>query len=581
MAVFICQACGAEHSAEDGRCPECGATETIRLRAATDRMVDKVIKGKYRIVRKLGQGGMGAVYLAEQLGIGHRVALKFLKSEFSSDAEIARRFLNEAKSYARVAHPNAVTLHDFGQDEEGNLFIAMEYCEGVDLKKVISEQRQLPVYEAIEVVLQVADVLANAHGKGVVHRDLKPENIMIRRGMRGVHAKVLDFGIARLMDAGTRLTVAGAIAGTPRYMSPEQVEGREADLRADVYSLGIVLYEALTGVQPFDGSTIAEILRRQVSEPMPLLSQADPQLDLPDLDSVIQKACAKKREDRWQDMLMFANALSQTLPTQANLPALQRSGLSRVNATPVPRSATDQSAALSVNSPTDEGSGATVMRGSTPSPSAGTVGDLSPAALRAGAKTQFETKPLDASLPVIAPPKSKAPMVVAGAVALVLVAGGGWAVFSQHAPPAAAPTTTVAAVAEPPPRPNDAPPSTAKDPAMEVAREAQRVIRNEAALQAFGQARTSFELAKLDEAETQLKSIAEETNSYAEARQLLATIAKIRERLAAANRLRSAGDCPTALPVYQEVLRLNPKVAGALEGVSHCKAGMIDTTMEP
>ena len=121
--------------------------------------------------------------------------------------------------------------------------------------------------EAIDVVLQVADVLANAHEKGVMHRDLKPENIMMRRGMRGVHAKVLDFGIARLMDAGTRLTVAGAIAGTPRYMSPEQVEGKEVDLRADIYSLGIVLFELLTGVQPFDGSTIAEILRKQAVEP--------------------------------------------------------------------------------------------------------------------------------------------------------------------------------------------------------------------------------------------------------------------------------------------------------------------------
>jgi serine/threonine-protein kinase len=201
------------------------------------------------------------VYFAEQLGIGHRVALKFLKSEFSTDAEIARRFLNEAKSYARVAHPNAVALHDFGQDDEGNLFIAMEYCEGVDLKKVIAEQGRLPLIEGIEVVLQVADVLANAHEKGVIHRDLKPENIMIRRGIRGIHAKVLDFGIARLMDAGTKLTVAGAIAGTPRYMSPEQVEGKEVDLRADIYSLGICLFEAITGHQPFDGTTITEILR--------------------------------------------------------------------------------------------------------------------------------------------------------------------------------------------------------------------------------------------------------------------------------------------------------------------------------
>ena len=165
MAVFICQGCGAEYPTWAGKCPQCGNQETIRLQAG-DQMVDKVIKGKFKIIRKLGQGGMGAVYLAEQVGIGHQVALKFLKSEFSSDAEIARRFLNEAKSYARVAHPNAVALHDFGQDDEGNLYIAMEYCEGIDLKKVIAEQGRLPLIEAVEIVLQVADVLANAHSQG-------------------------------------------------------------------------------------------------------------------------------------------------------------------------------------------------------------------------------------------------------------------------------------------------------------------------------------------------------------------------------------------------------------------------------
>src|SRR4051812_19546200 len=179
MPVFICQGCGSEHSSWSGKCPHCGVSETIQLKQSTDRMIDKVVKGRYKIVRKLGQGGMGAVYLAEQLGIGHRVALKFLKAEFSTDTEICRRFLNEAKSYGIVAHPNAVTLHDFGQDEEGNLFIAMEYCEGVDLKKVLQEQKRLPLAEAIDITLQVADVLGNAHTKGVVHRDLKPENIML------------------------------------------------------------------------------------------------------------------------------------------------------------------------------------------------------------------------------------------------------------------------------------------------------------------------------------------------------------------------------------------------------------------
>jgi serine/threonine-protein kinase len=584
LAVFICQACGAEHSNEGGKCPECGATQTIRLQAVTDRMVGRVIKGKYKIVRKLGQGGMGAVYLSEQLGIGHQVALKFLKSEFSSDAEIARRFLNEAKSYARVAHPNAVTLYDFGQDEEGNLFIAMEYCEGSDLKKVIAEQKQLPIAEALEVVLQVADVLANAHVKGVIHRDLKPENIMIRRGMRGVHAKVLDFGIARLMDAGTRLTVAGAIAGTPRYMSPEQVEGREADLRADIYSLGIVLYETLTGIQPFDGKTIAEILRRQVVEPMPRLAEANPDLDYAALDAVIQKATAKNREERWPDMLTFAGALSQALPTQAHLsvPALQRTGMSRVNATPTPGSATSPSGMALPGAPmTDlELNGQTLLKGSTSSVSMG----LSPAStLPGGFGTQLEGRtpaaPPNTSLAPVAP-TSKGPMVVGVVLAVVLIGGAVWALAGRTSTPepSVAPPP-VAAVLLPPPVVLPVEKRTGSE--IQVADEGVRRLTEEAARIALGEGRTSFKLADLDAAETHLKSVESGTPSFAEAQELLGKIAKIHELLGAANGRRAKGECDSALNMYQQVLKLNSKITDAVEGSRQCLSARVGTTMDP
>jgi serine/threonine-protein kinase len=568
VAVFICQGCGAEHSSWGGKCPHCGTSETIRLQQSTDRMVDKVIKGKFKIIRKLGQGGMGAVYLAEQLGIGHRVALKFLKAEFSSDAEIARRFLNEAKSYARVAHPNAVALHDFGQDDEGNLFIAMEYCEGVDLKKVIAEQGRLPMIEAIEIVLQVADVLANAHQKGVIHRDLKPENIMIRRGLRGVHAKVLDFGIARLMDAGTKLTVAGAIAGTPRYMSPEQVVGKEVDLRADIYSLGIVLYETLTGRQPFDGSTIAEILHKQSSAPLPTLASAAPDLDLPALEAVVQRACAKRREDRWPDMATFASALSQAIPTQAHLsvPPLQRTttNVSPALATPTP-AANLSGIAIPGAATTGSTDRTLVKTGEHP-----TVGPpATEAQTSAGAVTQLG----DASLPPVAP-KSKAPMIAASAVALALVAavafalsqGGGGA---KPVEPKVDPTPVVNN-APPPPVKNDA-------PAVDVA---VNVLREEQARSNLGKARTEFEVAKLDEAETYLKAVSEDSSSAAEAKQLLETIAGIREKLKSAKALRASGRCEQALPVYQAVLQANPKVRDALDGVAACKAAVVSPTME-
>ncbi|MCC6334678.1 MAG: protein kinase [Myxococcales bacterium] len=575
MAVFICQGCGAEHSSWEGKCPACGTSETIRLAPSTDRMIDRVVKGKFKIIRKLGQGGMGAVYLAEQLGIGHRVALKFLKAEFSTDAEIARRFLNEAKSYARVAHPNAVALHDFGQDDEGNLFIAMEYCEGVDLKKVISEQGRLPMIEAIEVVLQVAEVLANAHDKGVIHRDLKPENIMIRRGIRGVHAKVLDFGIARLMDAGTKLTVAGAIAGTPRYMSPEQVEGREVDLRADVYSLGIVLFEALTGSQPFDGATVAEILRKQVVEPMPHLKERAADLDYPDLDAVIQKACVKKREQRWPDMLTLANALSQAIPTQAHLglTPLQRTGVSSVGkVTPAPGTATQ--AGVTPGGPTG-----VALEGATD------VGSDERTLLRTeagrvavGAKELDHARPGDAPLPPVAP-RSKAPLIALFAV-VVVAAGGAFVAFGRNHDAVAPPPKVAPETPQKPPEQPANPQKTPDTPVDSTVLAVQKAMHEQTARESLGRGKTEFELANLDEAETRLKDVAEDTPSWAEARPLLEQIADIRARLAQAKKLRSSGQCSAALPLYQAVLKVNPRVAEANEGVSFCKASTINTTLE-
>ncbi|MFZ5442852.1 MAG: protein kinase domain-containing protein [Myxococcota bacterium] len=583
MAVFICQGCGAEHSSWSGKCPQCGTSETIRLSQSTDRMVDRVIKGKFKILRKLGQGGMGAVYLAEQLGIGHRVALKFLKSEFSTDPEIARRFLNEAKSYARVAHPNAVALHDFGQDDEGNLFIAMEYCEGVDLKKILSEQGRLPMIEAIEIVLQVAEVLANAHEKGVIHRDLKPENIMIRRGIRGVHAKVLDFGIARLMDAGTKLTVAGAIAGTPRYMSPEQVEGKEVDLRADVYSLGVCLYEALTGRQPFDGATITEILRKQVTEPLPHLTTFAPDLDYPELEAVLQKACAKKIEERFPDMVAFASALSQAIPTQAamSLPPLQRTSVTgRVSATPTPSSLSTTGVALPGTLPDSASTERTMLKtGQTPAierkavpltQTAPTAVDVGKAPLDHGSKTQVG----DVSLPPVAP-RSKAPLFALLGVVVVAVAVGAFALTRPPEP--AKPVEPAVVVKTEPPKQPEPPQQAVGDSA---AAQAMALLREENARLSLGKGRTEFEVAKLDEAETYLKAVPAEASSAAEAKALLETIADIRQKVKAGQALRASGHCDEALVQFQAALKLNGKVKDALDGAAACRNARVDPTME-
>ncbi|MER2560942.1 MAG: protein kinase [Myxococcaceae bacterium] len=578
MAFFICQACGEEYEAEAPKCPKCGRSETIRLNRA-DRMVDRMIAGRFKIIRKLGQGGMGAVYLAEQVGIGHRVAIKFLKSEFSTDVEIARRFLNEAKTYAKVVHPNAVTFHEFGQDDEGNLFIAMEYCEGVDLKKTIAERGHLSIVEAIEVTTQVADVLADAHEKQIVHRDLKPENIMIRKGLRGMHAKVLDFGIARLMDASTKLTVAGAIAGTPRYMSPEQVEGREADRRADIYSLGIVCFEALTGRQPFDGATIAEIMRKQALEPLPRLADVAPEIDLPQLQAVLDKACAKNREHRYPDMIAFASALSQAIPTQLHmsLPPLQRmatnAGRAAVAAaTPAPGKATGlalpgtNAGAATIDS--------TMLQGSTPSPNVTIQGSAQSALTQQPGIGSISPSGSKSPVPDVSLPprveKSKLPMIAAGLGLLVLV-GGGIALFSGGQEPTKPPVANVPEV----PKPVVVDPPKVDDTAALVAAAAAKVVHEQAAYEKYKSAQTNWAKGDLDAARTDLMAIDADTKPKADADKLLADIKSVEDAVVAGDRARSRGDCDAAMRSYRAAQKLNGNLDAAKRGMGACSAAAI------
>ncbi len=583
MAFFICQACGEEYEAEGPKCPACGRSETIRLNR-NDRLVDKVIAGRFKIIKKIGQGGMGAVYLAEQVGIGHRVAIKFLKSEFSADVEIARRFLNEAKTYAKVVHPNAVTFHEFGQDDEGNLFIAMEYCEGVDLKKTIADRGRLSIVEAVEVTSQVADVLADAHEKQIVHRDLKPENIMIRKGLRGMHAKVLDFGIARLMDASTKLTVAGAIAGTPRYMSPEQVEGREVDIRADVYSLGVVCFEALTGHQPFDGGTIAEIMRKQVMDPLPRLGSYFPELDLPPLQAVLDKACAKKREDRYPDMIAFASALSQSIPTQLHmsLPPLQRmateaSRASASRSTPGPSESTGvavpgtlagNAAIESTLMPTPAPIGAPATQAAVALTQLDGVGSISPRGIS------------DASVPPQVP-KSKGPLIGV-VIALVAFIGGGVAVLFGGGKPTAQPNTTAPEVLpkQVEARPVVENPPRVDDTATLIAAAASKQIHEQAAYEKLKSAQTNWDKGDLNSARIDLENVARDTEASVKAEALLLEIKKVQDAIAQGDALRGRGLCPAALKAYAEASRLNKNVDAVKRGVSACQAATIPDNVE-
>ena len=307
--VITCPHCGTANT-DLTFCQKCGAPLSATGRADTWR--GRTVGGRYRLLQRIGQGGMGVVWEAEHQAMGQKVAIKFLHASFSGDPEVVRRFRNEARSYARLVHPHAIQLHDFGEDEDGNLYIVMEYVEGSDLRKVLQAEKRLPPAEALDVLLQVADVVQAAHQVGIVHRDLKPENLMLTRALTGYHVKVLDFGIAQLTDGSGGQTAPGLLCGTPRYMAPEQTEGLEVDGRVDVYALGLVLYEALVGNNPFEAPSVSQVLHKQRTVPVPALAEAAPLLGLgPLVDAVIQRATAKRREDRYPSMLELAHALAE------------------------------------------------------------------------------------------------------------------------------------------------------------------------------------------------------------------------------------------------------------------------------
>ncbi len=272
---------------------------------------EQLLGDKYRLKHRLGEGGMGYVFLAEKLRLGTMVAVKFLDPEPNADPTRLKRFLQEARVSVEVNHPGAAQLLDAGHDElTGALYLVFEYVEGQDVREVLTDEGRLSFDEARDICIQVAEVLAFAHARGIVHRDVKPENIRMRRDLGGPRVKVLDFGIARLMNQGSvRLTAEGMLAGTPRYMSPEQIRDLPLDARTDVYALGLMLFEMLTGRSAFDGKNLSQVLLRQMTEPVPTLRSVDVLLGHDGLDAFLRRACAKQPIERFQNMEEFVAAL--------------------------------------------------------------------------------------------------------------------------------------------------------------------------------------------------------------------------------------------------------------------------------
>jgi beta-lactam-binding protein with PASTA domain/predicted Ser/Thr protein kinase len=260
---------------------------------AISNLINTLFDGRYRVMRKLGSGGMADVYLAEDEELGRRVAIKILNDRHANDEQFVERFRREAKNAAGLSHPNIVSIYDRGE-AEGTYYIAMEFLDGRSLKELLIARGPMPIDNAVSYTRQILNALRFAHKKGVVHRDIKPHNVMADPDGR---LKVTDFGIAR---AGTsQMTEAGAIVGTAQYLSPEQARGAAVDQRSDVYSVGIVLYEMLTGHVPFNGETPVEIAMKHLSEAPRPPSTMRPDVS-PDLDMIVLRALAKNPDDRFQ-----------------------------------------------------------------------------------------------------------------------------------------------------------------------------------------------------------------------------------------------------------------------------------------
>ena len=325
---MICVNCGNENAEGARFCNSCGATlSAAHIHAgvgslaasgqvvatigaeAKDELIGLTIEGRYRIDSLIGLGGMGAVYRATRLLIGDEVAMKILHTERGADPHAGERFRREAQAAARLKHPNAVGIHDFGITSDGLQYLVMELLEGLSLRQIIKQEGPLPASATAEITTQVCAALDEAHRRHIVHRDIKPDNIIIHSTIGGLRVKVLDFGIAKLRDdVGSHLTQTGSVMGTPHYMSPEQCLGEELDSRADIYSMGIVLYEMLCGRVPFNSPISTAVVVQHVNQSPPSLRAINIGIS-PEVEAVVFHALEKQRDAR----PLTAGALAQEL----------------------------------------------------------------------------------------------------------------------------------------------------------------------------------------------------------------------------------------------------------------------------
>jgi serine/threonine-protein kinase len=324
-----CTTCGNRYPQDFVVCPIDATALDVDTSEDADPLVGQIVAGTYRILRVVGEGGMGKVYEAQHLRLGHRkVAVKVLHPEYSRDRDVVSRFQREAESASSITHPNVIEVYDVDTTADGRPFLVGEFLEGEELGNHLDRVGKVEMGQAIRLVRQVCRALSAAHEKGIVHRDMKPENVFMIARDGQAHVKVIDFGISKSGKGETHLTKTGMIIGTPAYMAPEQARGDKVDARADIYATGALLYTTLTGHRPFESddptATLTMVLTEEPKRPRELLE------DIPEgLELVVQRAMAKKPADRYQTMDELDSALGNfdvAAPMMLSTPTLEKHG---------------------------------------------------------------------------------------------------------------------------------------------------------------------------------------------------------------------------------------------------------------